>query len=118
MTATLRCFVTGPALAGGCIPGFTVNLSRFGVLVRCDNANSCGSRLLGVGDDVEIDIVLPSSRQEMPRSLHCYAAVTRVLSECDGTYYFAASIDEMQFRDLPMRFINMLMAAAATERVC
>ena len=120
ITATLRCFITHPALPGGYIPGFTVNLSRAGVLLRCPAVNGCGSPFPAIGDIVEIDMLLPNLRADMqPRCLHCFATVNRISADLDGTRYFAAAIHEMHFRDLPVRLNDSLVSlAAATERVC
>jgi hypothetical protein len=112
---SLRCFLSHAAFAGDYLTGSVENLSRLGLLVRF-GSRPAGCPMPPIGTELEIDVELPTYRVGMTkRSLHCFATVLRYDADQNGDLYFAASISELNFHDLPLKF-HFLTAAAAAER--
>ena len=114
MALQLRCFITWPREATSYILGYVEHLSRFSVRVRCADESSAASCLLEKGDLVQIYIELPAQRVSgLRRSLYCVATVTDTSRSADGERMIAASVEDMQFRDLPERFPRQEVKSAA-----
>lgn len=107
MTVRLRCFITHPSFDGQCLIGYTDNLSRSGVFIRCTAFDSALHGLPNVGEWITIDLQLPSLRAKAPvRSMCCTANVVRVVDDANGDRCFAAAFCGIQFRDLPRKFLQ------------
>ena len=98
----LKCFLTPVGRPAERITGSSENLSRVGILVKVDRSSA--GMTLASGEDVEIDLLLPSSRGAKSRSLHCLATVNSVREGRGGEWYVAASIQQMSFRELTPHF--------------
>jgi hypothetical protein len=115
-TVSLRCFVSQTEPAGQHLTGCIENLSRSGLRIRFDEA-PIDLALPEIGAEIEIDVELPRQRpHSRRRSLHCYATVVRSGRSENGGAYFAASICELHFRDLPVRFYFSEAAAQDLAR--
>ena len=101
----LRCFITCKKLRGMHIVGQAVNLSRTAVSIRYPD-----SPLLEgfpqIGQHIDIEIELPAVAFNRPRSLHCTATICQLPESANGTRCITAVVHDMQFRDLPARFLR------------
>ncbi|MCC6863179.1 MAG: PilZ domain-containing protein [Bryobacterales bacterium] len=102
----LRCFV-GPLSADGrFFIGYSEDISRSGLLIRLGPPDP-ETALPMPGDDIEVDLELPPNRAfKQVRSLCCRATVVSIRNSVSGATYLAAAVHQMQFRDLPARFLQ------------
>jgi hypothetical protein len=109
----LRCFITHARAGGGHLIGYAENLSRFSVVVRCVDQSSVAIDFPQPGDPIQVYVELPQQRPSVRvRCLHCIATVTGTPTGMQGERLLAASVADMQFRDLPTRFTSTAAAAA------
>jgi hypothetical protein len=116
MGLELRCFISHPRAAAGHLSGYAEHLSRSAVRVRCVHASGAATLLPQPGDHIQVYVELPAQRLDCRRCLYCIATVTNTPATPDGGLVIAASIEEMQFRDLPARFSRGPALEAASRR--
>ena len=96
----LRCYLMCGRTNSVLISGITEEISRSGLLVRCDQNPI--AKLPSAGEYVPVDLELPTgSNRAKPRSLHCHATVVGTRTGAGGETYVALAVDQMQFRDFP-----------------
>lgn len=118
MGLQLRCFITHPRAATSHLTGYAEHLSRFSVGVRCADVSNPASLLPAAGDDIRIYVELPAQRvSAVRRCLYCIATVIGTSATADGGRLIDASIEDMQFKDLPVRFDQKLRAETAPWRM-
>jgi hypothetical protein len=105
----LRCFVTTLGPQPLHFEGRTENISRSGVLICPLDPSQCQGRL-NPGDDIDVDLELPpNTHLKTTRSLHCRATLVGLRTGASNEPYLAASIHQMEFRDLPGQFLAELL---------
>jgi hypothetical protein len=109
-------YVAAPGQIDGHITGWSENMSRLGILIRIGSGASLAP--FKPGEDVEVDIELPPNpRLKKIRSLYCRGAVIETRPGASGEMYLALVIHQLQFRDLPARFLKPELAEVSQQSV-
>lgn len=91
-------------------------MSRSGILIRVGSGASLAP--FKPDEDVEVDIELPlNPRLKMIRSLYCRGTVIETRPGASGEMYLALVIHQLQFRDLPARFLEPELAGVSLPSI-